>query len=75
MPAVVAEHALDRQVRLAGVGGPEHGRHVADAGLEVAAHLENGLLIVTCAYGIAETSARDQGSIAASKQLTRIVMQ
>ena len=28
---VVPEHALDRQVRLARIGGPEHGRHIADA--------------------------------------------
>ena len=36
--AVVAEHALDREVGLAGVGGPEHGRHIADARFEIEAH-------------------------------------
>mgnify|MGYP003693809469 CR=1 FL=1 len=35
---VVAQHALDRQMRLARVGGPEHGRDVADAVCEIEAH-------------------------------------
>ena len=37
-PRVMPQHALDRQVRLARIGGPEHGGHVADAGGEVEAH-------------------------------------
>ena len=39
-PGLVAQHALDGEVRLAGVGRPQHGRHVADAVFEVAAHSE-----------------------------------
>ena len=31
--ALVAEHALDRQMRLAGIGGPEHGGDAARAQL------------------------------------------
>ena len=42
--ALVAEHALDGEVRLAGVGGPEHRRHIADARFEVAAHLNSSYL-------------------------------
>ncbi len=36
--AFVTQHALDGQMRLAGIGGAENCRHVADAGFEVAAH-------------------------------------
>ena len=35
---LVAEHALDRQMRLARVGGPEHGRDIADAICEIQPH-------------------------------------
>ncbi len=35
---VVTEHALDREVRFAGVGRAENGRHIADARFEIAAH-------------------------------------
>ena len=42
--AFVADHALDGEVGLAGVGGPEHRRHVANAGFEVAAHLNSSSL-------------------------------
>src|SRR5262245_52052711 len=37
-PGLVTQHALDRQVRLARIGGPKHGSDVADAGSEVEAH-------------------------------------
>ncbi len=37
--AFVAEHALDGEVGLAGIGRAEHRRHMADARLEVAGHL------------------------------------
>src|SRR5262249_61685256 len=37
-PGLVTQHALDRQMRLARIGGPKHGRDVADAGGEVEAH-------------------------------------
>jgi hypothetical protein len=36
--ALVAEHALDCEMRLAGVGWPEHRRDVADARFQVAGH-------------------------------------
>ena len=52
--AFVAEHALDGEVGLAGIGGPEHRRDVADARFEVAAHLQ---LLIVSGNGIAETFA------------------
>ena len=78
-PRVVAEHALDRQVRLARVGGPEHGRHVADASFEIADH-RGMLLIVPAGHawsgrsslpqapGIALGSAEIKGLVACTSQ-------
>ena len=37
---LVAQHALDRQVRLARVGRAKHGGHVADAMSDMAGHIE-----------------------------------
>ena len=45
-PRLVAQHALDGQVRLARVGRPEHGRHIADAMFEIAAHSASSLSVV-----------------------------
>ena len=45
-PRLVAQHALDRQVRLARIGRPEHGRHIADAMLDIAAHSTSSLSVV-----------------------------
>ena len=61
-PGLVAQHALDRQVRLARVGRPEHGRDVADAMLEIAAHSEK---LSQCRRwrGIAERYGKIKGRV------------
>ena len=46
---LVTQHALDRQVRLAGIGRPEHGRHIADAMLEIAVHFRKALSVPSVA--------------------------
>ncbi len=38
--ALVADHAFNCEVGLAGIGGPQHRRDMANAYLEVAAHLQ-----------------------------------
>ena len=43
--ALVAEHALDREMRLAGIGRPEHRGDIADAGFEITRHIVHGLRI------------------------------
>jgi hypothetical protein len=45
---VVPQHALDRQVRLARVGGPEHGRDIADAAGEIEAHSQLSSRTTSC---------------------------
>ena len=53
-PRVMPQHALDRQVCLARVGGPEHGGHVADAGGEIEAHSQMPSSAAWIVGGIAE---------------------
>ena len=37
--AFVAQHSLDGEVRLTGIGGSEHRRHVSDAGFQITCHM------------------------------------
>ncbi len=61
--ALVTEHALDGEMRFAGVGGAENGGHIADARFEIARHTR-GLhyrspLALHC--GLARSSVSFQG--------------
>ena len=60
-PRLVAQHALDGQVRLARVGRPEHGRHVANAVFEIATHSESLSASVVEAEALQSDAARSRG--------------